>query len=171
MPSLEQAPWLDRLSLEQANLRAAILWAVDAGEVEIALRMVASLWRFWQLDGHLTEGHDLAEAALAMPGADEPTRWRLGAVTAAGGIAYWRAESPTPLPLYKEELDLATRLGDEVAQADAAFNLLAGQFVRDRQGSWEASVEAHRRFELLGDARGMARVEWARQRICSARGE
>ena len=160
MPSLAQAPWLDRLALEQANLRAAILWAVSAGEVETALRMVAALWRFWQLDGHLTEGHDLAEAALAMPGADEPTRWRLGAVTAAGGIAYWRAESGLALRYYREQLDLAIRLGDDVAAADGAFNLLLGQFVNDPQGSWEASLEAYRRFERLDDARGMARVEW-----------
>ena len=107
LPSLDQAPWLDRLAVDQANLRAAVAWGVDSGDVEPALRLVAALWRFWLLDGHLTEGHDLIEAALAMPGAEAPTRWRLGAVTAAGGIAYWRAELEAAVRWYDEELDLA----------------------------------------------------------------
>lgn len=160
MPSLEQSPWLDRLALDQADLRAAVTWAVGTGEVELALRLVAALWRFWQLDGHLEEGHDLTQTALAMPGAEAPTRWRLGAITAAGGIAYWRAEPEEAARRYQEELDLATRLGDEVAQADASFNLLAPMFIADRQAFREASEDVRRRFERLGDARGVARVEW-----------
>jgi predicted ATPase/class 3 adenylate cyclase len=160
MPSLEQGPWLDRLALDQPELRAAITWAVDAGEVELALRLVSALWRFWQLDGHLAEGHDFAKAALAMPGADAPTPWRLGAITAAGGIAYWRAEREEAVRLYQEQFHLATILGDEAAQADASFNLHAAQFVASRQAAWDTAQDTRRRFERLGDARGIARVDW-----------
>jgi hypothetical protein len=161
MPSLDQAPWLDRLALDQADLRAAVTWAIESGEVELALRLVAALWRFWQFDGHLAEGHDLVETALAMPGAEAPTRWRLGAVTAAGGIAYWRAERDVAVRWYQEELDLGTRLGDEAAAADGAFNLLAAQVIDDREAAWAAAESARRQFERLGDARGVARVEWS----------
>ncbi len=165
MPSLEQAPWLDRLALDQANLRAAIVWAIDAGEIEVALRLVAALWRFWQLDGHLSEGHDLTHAALAMPGADAVTPWRLGAITAAGGIAYWRAERAEAMRLYNEELELATRLGDEVAEADAAFNLLAASWTLNPDAALTTGQHVRRQFERLGDARGVARIEWGRASI------
>ena len=63
---------------------------IDSGEVELALRFVAGMWRFWQQDGRLYEGTELAESALAMPGADAPTPARLAALSAAGGIAYWQ---------------------------------------------------------------------------------
>ena len=170
MPSLEQSPWLDRLALDQDELRAAIIWAIGAAEVELALRLVAALWRFWQMDGHLVEGHDLVEAALAMPGADAPTPWRLGAITAAGGVAYWRADAEEAVRLYQEEFDLATRLGDDAAQADASYNLLAAQFIANRQLAWDAAVVVRRRFEKLGDARGMARVDWGQATILLGQG-
>ena len=41
-------------------------WAIDRGDAKTALRLVASLWRFWQLRGHLDEGRQWAEAALAL---------------------------------------------------------------------------------------------------------
>jgi predicted ATPase/class 3 adenylate cyclase len=170
MLTREQAAWLDRLALVQADLRAAVLWAVHAGEVELALRLVAALWRFWQLDGHLAEGHDLAAAALAMPGAEAPTRWRLGAITAAGGIAYWRGEPDEAERLYKEQLDLAIALGDAVARADAGFNLLSASFIANRVEALKASEDVSRQFERLGDARGMARVQWGKATMLLSQG-
>jgi predicted ATPase len=170
MPSLEQARWLDRLALDHAELRAAVLWAVATGEVEVALRLVAALWRFWQLDGHLTEGHDLVGAALAMPGADAPGRSRLAAVTAAGGIAYWRADAAGAVRWYEEELELARGLGDAVAVADASFNLLGAKFVGQLEVSLGAVDDLKRQFEELGDARGVARVQWGQATFLFAQG-
>ena len=104
----EQPAWIDRLALDQANLRAALRWSIDAGEAELALRFVAASWRYWQLVGQLAEGSDWAEAALAMPGADAPTTARLRALGAAGqhrllaigararGRALPRAAGPRP---------------------------------------------------------------------------
>ena len=65
-----QPPWIDRLTLDQPNLRAALRWAIDAGEPDLALRFVAASWRFWQVTGRLAEGEVWAERALSMPGAD-----------------------------------------------------------------------------------------------------
>jgi predicted ATPase len=42
--------------LEQANLRAALRWAADAGQADRAQEAAGALWRFWQQRGHLTEG-------------------------------------------------------------------------------------------------------------------
>ena len=69
LPGPDQPRWLDRLTIDYSNLRAALRWTMDTGDVELALRFIAGLWRFWQLDGRLDEGTELAESALRLPGA------------------------------------------------------------------------------------------------------
>ncbi len=161
LPGRDQPRWLDRLAADQDNLRTATRWSIEAGETEIALRLVAAAWRFWQLDGHLVDGHDLTGAALAMPGADLPTPARLGAITAAGGIAHWRSEPEVAERYYVEQHELAQRLGDEAALADAAFNLISTRYIGgDLDGAREMIEEAARRYRALGDERGLARTEW-----------
>lgn len=166
LPGRDQPRWLDRLAQDHANLRAATRWAIDAGEAELALRLVAALWRYWQLDGHLHEGRDLAEAALAMPGAEAPTPARLAAVTAAGGIAYWRSEREDAERRYLEEFELATQLGDDVSAADAVFNRVFTRYISgDVTEALDLIDDAERRYRALGDERGLARLEWSRATI------
>ena len=75
-PQLGQ--WLASLQLEHENLRAALRWAIDGDEGEIGLRIVAALWRFWHLAGHLSEGRRWAHAVLALPSAAGRTVARAG---------------------------------------------------------------------------------------------
>ena len=175
----EQPAWIDRLTLDQANLRAALRWTIDAGEAELALRFVAASWRYWQVVGQLAEGSDWAEAALAVPGADAPTIARVGALGAAGSIAYWRSERELSVERYREQLALAQRLGDMAGTADAWFNLAAAIFVAgDRDKSVQSGAEARRLYLEVGDARGVNRCDWGAtnlimeaevQRRCSSR--
>ena len=157
----EQPAWIDRLALDQANLRAALRWTIDAGEAELALRFVAASWRYWQVVGQLAEGSDWAEAALAVPGADAPTIARVGALGAAGSIAYWRSERELSVERYREQLALAQRLGDMAGTADAWFNLAAAIFVAgDRDESVQSGAEARRLYLEVGDERGVNRCDW-----------
>ena len=55
-PGREQPEWIGRLSAEHDNLRAATSWSIDQGDAETALRLGASLWRYWQQGGHMDEG-------------------------------------------------------------------------------------------------------------------
>ena len=161
MPGPDQPHWLDRLTIDYANLRTAIQWTIDSGEVELALRFVAAMWRFWQLDGRLSEATEFAESALAMPGSDAPTRARLAAVTAAGGIAYWHGRPAVAVEHYKEELAIARHLGDVHAEADATWNLSFEHFIAgDLVSARENLSTAHRLFEEVGDELSAARVEW-----------
>ena len=65
----QQAVWLTRLEQEQENLRAALRWLLERGEVERsvekALRLSIALQRFWLVRGHWSEGRDFLERALA----------------------------------------------------------------------------------------------------------
>jgi hypothetical protein len=168
MPGPDQPRRLDRLTIDYANIRAAIRWSIETGEVDLALRFVAAMWRFWQQDGRLYEGTELAENALAMPGADAPTVARLAALSAAGGIAYWQARREDSFRHYREELELARQLGDVAAEADAIWNLSFERFIADDPGTSKEMLQtAKRLFEQVGDERGAARVEWSMVTVAS----
>ena len=47
LTGVDQKIWLQRLEREQDNLRAALHWAIEHNEVEIAQRMAGALQPFW----------------------------------------------------------------------------------------------------------------------------
>jgi predicted ATPase len=59
-----QAEWLDRLELENDNLRAAMSWTLSAGNNETAVRLGWALHTFWLVRGHHREERRLMEATL-----------------------------------------------------------------------------------------------------------
>ena len=162
LPGPDQPRWLDRLSVDYPNLRAAVRWSIDTGEVEIAQRFVAGMWRFWQQTGRLEDGTEFAEAVLRMPGSDASTPEHMAAMMAAGGIAYWHGRPADATRHYAEQLRLARELGDVAAEADAAFNLSFEKYIADDvPAATELFERARRLFEELGDERGAARVAWS----------
>jgi predicted ATPase/class 3 adenylate cyclase len=158
-----RAAWLDRLAADEANLRSAVMWAIDVGDADLAMRLVAALWRYWQADGHLAEGRVLTERVLALPGAQVRTASRMWAVAAAGSIAYWQADPTVARARYEEQLKLARGLDDERGIVDALFNIGHASFMGGGEEA-DASAwleEVRRRYEDLGDERGVARADWS----------
>ena len=88
----------------------------------------------------------------------------MAAVTAGGNLAYWQADPAEARRRYEEELQIARRLEDPVAEADAVFNLLHIAFVDSGDAELVAGLldEAREKFESIGDARGVARCDCAR---------
>ncbi|MGH8925425.1 MAG: ATP-binding protein [Acidimicrobiia bacterium] len=113
--------WLDRVEADQDNLRAALRWAAENDEGEIAQLLTGALWRFWQMRGYLREGRERAEAALAMVGGTPFSTMK--AEEAAGGLAYWQADSEEAFRHYEIALELARESGDPYQIANALFNL------------------------------------------------
>jgi predicted ATPase len=68
LASAEREQWVHRLEKEHDNLRAVLSWSIERKEAATAVRLGGALWRFWLLQGHLSEGRKFLEKALAMAG-------------------------------------------------------------------------------------------------------
>lgn len=66
MAGPDQSIWEDRLEREYDNLQAAVRWALQQSDSEIAVSLVRSLWQFWRSSGRLSEGRHAVAAALSM---------------------------------------------------------------------------------------------------------
>ena len=162
----EQARWLSSLAADHDNFRAALSWTQDRGEVELAWRLAGSLWRFWQMRGHLREGAERFRSLLALPAVNANTAARAGALEGAGGISYWMADWEPATAYYGECLELRRRLGDPKGIADAAYNFSFLYTVppepwRDVTRARPLLQEALDAYRSLDDRRGIANVQWA----------
>jgi predicted ATPase/DNA-binding SARP family transcriptional activator len=88
----ERRPWLARLEKEQDNLRAALSYAAEeCDSASLLIRLCASLWRFWQLTGRLSEGRQWLERALTQ-NLEAPGPLRAKALFGSGALAYYQGE-------------------------------------------------------------------------------
>ncbi|MBV9279568.1 MAG: tetratricopeptide repeat protein, partial [Chloroflexi bacterium] len=55
-PRPASAGSLDRLEAELSNVRAALQWARDGGDVKLGLRLAVGVTDLWEIRSHLTEG-------------------------------------------------------------------------------------------------------------------
>ena len=155
-----QAAWLDQLEVERANLRAALGWYRDRGDVERALRLAGTLGRFWWMHGHLAEGQEwldeLLTAAETGPAGWLPPGVRAKAQTWAGCLACAQGRIRDATAHHAAALRLYEEAGDSWG---AAFALqgLGVQAVLETEYK-RATVlyeEALARFRAIDDAWGI----------------
>ncbi|MET0565598.1 MAG: adenylate/guanylate cyclase domain-containing protein [Acidimicrobiia bacterium] len=153
--------WLDVLEQDQDNLRAALDWAVESGEPDLAFRLSSAAWRLWQARGHLHEARRRLDEVLALEGGDP--RNRAKALEALGGILWWQSDLDGALEIYRETVRMHRVLGDPRELANALYNVsLATVFVQDANASRDALDEAEVLYRELGDVGGLGDVEWGR---------
>jgi predicted ATPase/transcriptional regulator with XRE-family HTH domain len=122
-----QAFWLDRLQAEHDNLRAALRWAQQSAQ-DIALRMVAALWRYWWTRGYLSEGRDWLRTILAQATSDDHPAWKARALRGAGWLAYAQGDYPSARSLFEQSLALFRQNDDKRGTASTLDNLGAVAF-------------------------------------------
>jgi predicted ATPase/DNA-binding CsgD family transcriptional regulator len=189
--SAERENWVHRLEREHDNFRAALSWSVERKEAATALRLGGALWRFWLLQGHLSEGRQWLEKALAIgvPQAGRLTGTeserlttqvssavRAKALGGAGVLAHSQGDCHQAKVLCEESLALFRALGDKrgIATSLNGLGLIVGQTTRARndyavaRALYEESLAIVRE---LGDTWGIAETLWDFARVAFYQGD
>jgi tetratricopeptide (TPR) repeat protein len=153
----EQPVWLDRLEHEHENLRAALRWTVH-GERALGLRLAGSLWRFWYIRGHATEGRQWLESILATgPEPERDGTARAKALKGAGVLAGQQGDYERARELHEASLQLSRELADKDGIASALNNL---SIVAWSQGDYDQAAALQEESlgirRALGDRTGIA---------------
>lgn len=105
----DQASWLTRLEQEHDNIRAALQWALDHDQNDIAVRLTAAVWRFWHVHGHVIEGRRWLDAVAARrSGIASPARAK--SLCGAGWIANAQGDIAQAERYFAESLSVARNL-------------------------------------------------------------
>jgi predicted ATPase/DNA-binding CsgD family transcriptional regulator len=125
-PSLfgaEQGLGLARLTLEYANLRAALAWSQQkVAETETALRLAIALQGFWLITGLWSEGRRWLEDSLARM-AVKRTMMRAHALVGAGELATIQGDYSAAHAQLAEGMAIAREQGAPMLVAMALMNL------------------------------------------------
>ncbi len=150
-----QIEWFHRLELEHDNIRTALAWSLEQGEVERGACIGAAIWHFWLYRGYLAEGRNVLERILQH--LSEQTSVRAKVLLAAGVLALYQDDYARANILLEESLDLSRALPDRQGIAYALISL--GTLTRSR-GEYEQATTLYKESLLLlrelGDKRVMA---------------
>jgi predicted ATPase/DNA-binding CsgD family transcriptional regulator len=154
--------WFNPIGADLANISAAMMWVLDQGDAEGALRLAVGLGRFWPFSV-ASPAVRLAQlrAALALP-------WSPSGVISirARARAYWeagvlqcRADPAAAQDLQQQGLVLFQEIGDEAGVARCILNHgAASLLVGDSQRGRREIAESLARCQACDDALG---VVWA----------
>jgi tetratricopeptide (TPR) repeat protein len=122
LSSPQQIEWSTRLDADRDNFRAALDWALQQQDAELAGRLCAALWRFWRARGYFHEGRRWFSAVL-------PLRSRLvvptraAVLNGAGVMALVQSDYAMATGLLEESRDLYLELRDRSGTAFVLSNL------------------------------------------------
>ena len=142
-----QSEGLHRLAVEHDNLRTALGWAAGSPERSDLLSLAASLGRFWEVRGHLSEGRRWLECALGSAPTASPAL-RAKAHQWAGVLAQRQGDHEAARDNYQAALALSRDGNDRRGTASALHSLgnlegLEGR-LRAAMGLYEESLRIGR---------------------------
>jgi non-specific serine/threonine protein kinase len=119
----DQVGWLERLEVDHENLRAAWRWSMQH-RPDLAMRLAAALWRFWELHGHLTEGRDcLGETLSLVDSSNSHSDLQARLHNGAGNLASDQGDFVHARAHHEEALAIRRRVGDWRGVAGSLNNL------------------------------------------------
>jgi predicted ATPase/DNA-binding SARP family transcriptional activator len=132
-----QAVWLDRLEPDFANVQAVLDWALEWGEIELAVKLGSGLWWFMWLRGHFTEMRWRLDQALARRSLLSPAL-QANLLIARGAIASVDGEHERAMAHYQEALGVE-RKGLDVRQVNQVLRSMA--FALSSRGEYERATD------------------------------
>jgi predicted ATPase/class 3 adenylate cyclase len=153
-----QLGWFEKLEAEHDNMRAALSWAMGEGDSEVGLRLAGSLWWFWLVRGHLSEGGRWLEGALAQDdGRSARSSARAKALVGAGRLMLEQGDLERATALLEGGAELFREVGPKEGLADALDNLGIAQAHRgELERARALFVESAEMFREAGDGWGVA---------------
>jgi predicted ATPase/Tfp pilus assembly protein PilF len=130
----------DLLERDTRNCLAALDCFLTRGKAELALRMAAALWPFWETRGYWTEGREQLNRILSETATAGLQSARGKALYAAGVLADAQADYSAARKAFEEYLAIQ-RTALKPAAVAAAMNNLG--IVALRQGDYEAARTAY----------------------------
>lgn len=119
-----QKKWLQQLDREQDNLRAALRWAIEHHEGELAQRMTGALQPFWFARGYWSEGRRWLEESLAIDSSATPDQAvRAKALYGAGRLARFQGDLVRARMLCEASLASYRALADKTGVLKALVEL------------------------------------------------
>jgi predicted ATPase len=128
----DQLEWLERLEAEHDNMRAALSWALERKEAEMALRLGGALWWFWWMRGYYSEGRRWLQEALAIEGRGSPAT-RAMALAGVGYLADIQGDLDRAQEAYQEGLEVLEHEGREASEAKLYVLVGLGAVALDRE--------------------------------------
>lgn len=114
--SSEQVAWVNKISLEQANLRVALDSALHTPDnASRALRMTQNLSLYWTIRGLNSEARHWLDLVLSASPTD--TRGRASGLRLSAWLALLQGDPTTATPLLDEAMGLAQRYEDPLELA------------------------------------------------------
>jgi predicted ATPase/DNA-binding SARP family transcriptional activator/DNA-binding CsgD family transcriptional regulator len=152
-----QAIWLDRLQMEEDNLREALAWSFsDRGDVEVGVRLAGRIWRFWASRSSLREGQRWLQQAIDQGERADPHDFA-DVVYASAMLAFGQREYERAGRLSEQAVRLYTDLGDDKGLSEG-LSLLGA--IRFQRREWVRAIEFHEHAlalrRKLGDRNGVA---------------
>ena len=154
----EQALLLKQLDREHDNLRAALDWSLDGGDLEAGMRLAGALWMFWDIYGYHFEGRAWLDRILPKTQA-----WTKGPnpsaqakiLYVAGHLKGRQADFEGARSHYTDSLALYQQLGEEAQIAVVLRGL--GEIAQD-QGDLTGAKDYYEQslgiFRSLDDVKG-----------------
>jgi non-specific serine/threonine protein kinase len=125
-----QQEWFLRLESEQANLRAALSWAVETGHSEEGARLALALWKFWTARAYHREALRWLEQVLSLDSsAPIDTRLKARLLNALGFVAQEVKSFEQSTGYYTEALRILREQGDSGGAIVSLLNLGWKSFV------------------------------------------
>ncbi len=151
----DRAAWVERLEHEHDNVRAALAWSLHGGAAELGLRLAGAMFYYWLTRGHLEEGQNWLEEALADGGTPSPARSK--ALKGAGALVWQRGDRELAKEYFERSLAMSRELGDKRGESRAMTNLgLAAISLGDYASGRELLESGLMINRELGDTRGVA---------------
>lgn len=133
------------------NFRAVLEWSLDSDRPQLAVQLTGAMFWFWILGGHIDEGGEWVERALAAADVKTGTE-RARALLTASGMALQRDETrELAVQRMAEALQMYEELGDNAGMAHAIrYQAQMAWLANDTDRTLRLSTEAARLAQIVG---------------------